>query len=202
MGIHQMSQLSLFSSHISAASGIQGLRYIPNWITPSEETGLISIIDQQPWLTDLKRRVQHYGYRYDYKARNVTQNLYLGALPDWLWSLARELVNQDLFQGIPNQVIINEYLPGQGIASHTDCIPCFGETIASLSLGSSCRMDLSKEAEKQSLILEATSLLVLSDSARYEWQHGIAGRKIDKHDGRIFYRTRRLSLTFRSVIGQ
>jgi hypothetical protein len=28
-------------------------------------------IDAQPWLGDLKCRVQHYGYRYDYQARGA-----------------------------------------------------------------------------------------------------------------------------------
>lgn len=197
-----MSQLSLFASTAYATPGIQGLRYIPDWITPHEEAGLISIIDQQPWITDLKRRVQHYGYRYDYKARNVTRDLYLGTLPDWLQSLVNELVNQELFKAIPDQVIINEYLPGQGISPHTDCIPCFGKTIASLSLGSSCVMDFFKGAEKHSVVLRRNSLLILSDSARYEWQHGIAGRKTDKLGGSIIHRMRRISLTFRNILHQ
>jgi alkylated DNA repair dioxygenase AlkB len=42
-------------------------------------------------------------------------------------------------------------------------------------------MDFSKWGEKHSLLLEKNSLLVLSDSARYEWKHGIAGRKADKY---------------------
>ncbi len=197
-----MSQLSFFATPLSAVPKIQGLCYIPAWISLSEEARLISIIDQQPWFSDLKRRVQHYGYRYDYKARNVTKDLYLGALPCWLQPVARELVSQGLFEAIPNQVIINEYLPGQGISPHTDCIPCFGKTIASLSLGSPCVMDFSKDTEKYSVVLEPNSLLVLSDSARYEWQHGIAGRKTDKLDGQTTNRMRRLSLTFRNVINQ
>lgn len=197
-----MTQLSLFSSQASPALKINGLRYIANWITPDEEAALISIIDQQPWITNLKRRVQHYGYRYDYKARNVTHDLYLGALPEWLVSLAERLVTEGLFKNIPDQVIINEYIAGQGISPHIDCIPCFGETIASLSLGSPCIMDFSKDSEKHALTLEPHSLLILSGNARYAWQHGIAGRKTDKHDGKTIHRTRRLSLTFRNVTFQ
>ncbi len=202
MGVQKMSQLVLFTGNASAIPNINGLSYIPDWISPDNEAELISIIDQQPWACDLKRRVQHYGYVYDYKARNVTRDLYLGELPDWLQSLAQKLVSDGLFQTTPDQVIINEYLPSQGISPHIDCIPCFGRTIASLSLGSLCVMDFCKVAEKHSLMLQPSSLLVLSDSARYEWQHGIAARKTDKHDGEIISRTRRLSLTFRTVIHQ
>jgi hypothetical protein len=53
---------------------ISGLTYIPDFITPIQETKLLNIIDQQPWLTDLKRRVQHYGYKYDYKSRSITSD--------------------------------------------------------------------------------------------------------------------------------
>lgn len=197
-----MSQLALFTGSASTAPNIDGLSYISNWIAPNTEAELISTINQQPWITDLKRRVQHYGYAYDYKARNVPRDLYLGTLPDWLQILAQKLASDGLFQAVPDQVIINEYLPGQGISPHIDCIPCFGKMIASLSLCSPCVMDFCKNTEKYSQILEPCSLLVLSGSARYEWQHGIAGRKTDKHNGRIINRARRLSLTFRNVINQ
>lgn len=33
-----------------------------------------------------------------------------------------------------DQAIINEYLPGQGIAAHVDCEPCFGDEIGVVSL--------------------------------------------------------------------
>ncbi len=202
MGIQKMNQLALFTGSASSVPDIAGLSYISNWIAPDREVELISMIDQQPWMTDFKRCVQHYGYRYDYKARNVTRELYIGALPDWLQPLAEKLASDGLFQAVPDQVIINEYQPGQGISPHIDCIPCFGKTIASLSLGSTCVMDFCKDTEKNSMMLERRSLLVLSDSARYEWQHGIAGRKTDKHNGQTIHRIRRLSLTFRNVINQ
>lgn len=41
---------------------IPGLMYIPSYINPEVEKELINIIDEQTWITDLKRRVQHYGY--------------------------------------------------------------------------------------------------------------------------------------------
>ena len=37
---------------------------------------------------------------------------------------------------------------------------------------------------KEGLLLEPRSLLVLSDEARYEWEHGIAPRKRDVWQGR------------------
>jgi alkylated DNA repair dioxygenase AlkB len=185
----------------SAYSAVSGLSLLPDFITEAEERELLSVIDQQPWLTDLQRRVQHYGYRYDYTARQVTADLYLGALPDWLQPLATRLHCEGLFASSPDQVIVNDYQPSQGIAPHVDCIPCFGDTIASLSLGSGCLMDFthSNTAQKNSLFLSSRSLLMLQGDARYRWQHGIAKRKSDVVDGFKMQRGRRVSLTFRSV---
>ena len=62
---------------------IQGLRYVPDYLDQEAHERLVEVLDGQPWLGDLSRRVQHYGYRYDYKARKVDASLYLGPLPDW-----------------------------------------------------------------------------------------------------------------------
>ena len=192
---------SLFEEAAPVAPTIAGLSYIADYIDESTEAALLEVIDGQPWMNDLKRRVQHYGWRYDYKARNVTSGLRIGQPPDWLQSYAVRLQQGGLFAEIPDQVIINEYQPGQGISAHIDCVPCFAGTIASLSLGSPCVMDFthSNTGEKSSLLLEPRSLLVLGGDARYVWQHTIAGRKTDRRNGQIIQRTRRISLTFRKV---
>ncbi len=183
-------------------SSIPDLTCIPHYITPFEETNLLRIIDNQPWMTDLKRRVQHYGYRYDYKARRATEDLKIGELPEWLKSYTEALSDNSLFDAPPDQVIINEYLPGQGISPHIDCVPCFGEKIASLSLGSACIMKFTNTQthEKIPLLLEPCSLIILSGDARYTWQHGIPARKTDNYHGMKFSRNRRVSLTFRNML--
>lgn len=186
----------------AGVTDIAGLTYIPNAIDEQVEQRLISIIDTQPWLSDLKRRVQHYGWRYDYKARTVTPELKLGPLPDWLTSLTEQFHAYRLLPELPDQVIINEYQPGQGISPHIDCVPCFEETIASLSLGSPCIMEFihAKTQQKIPIMLDPRSLIVLAGDARYLWQHTIPGRKSDKWGDTLMYRSRRLSLTFRNVI--
>jgi hypothetical protein len=40
----------------------------------------------------------------------------------------------------------------------------------------------------------------MKGEARYDWLHGIAGRKTDIFEGRSIPRGRRVSLTFRNVI--
>lgn len=197
----KIQQAELFEE-VEAMPDIVGLSYIPDFIDAEAEAALIRNADTQPWLLDLKRRVQHYGYRYDYRARNVTPESRLGDIPQWLQPYCDRLKDNGVFQTIPDQVIVNEYQPGQGISAHTDCIPCFGPVIASLSLGSACVMDLinSKSGAKLSILLEPRSLLILSDDARYDWQHAIAARNTDRYNGQmIIQRSRRLSLTFRTM---
>lgn len=171
--------MDLFYSEIP---NIQGLTYTPNYITTEQEQLLISQIDKQTWLNDLKRRVQHYGYKYDYKARKITSDLKIGNIPDWL-------------QILPNfdQVIINEYLTGQRITPHIDCIPCFSDTICSLSLLEPCEMILERDNIKYSIILEPRSLLAFQGEARYKWRHSIPQRKSN-------IKNRRVSITYRKVI--
>ena len=53
--------------------------------------------------------------------------MFLGELPEWLDNIAGRLYRDKLFKIKPDQAIINEYNPGQGITSHIDCIPCFGD---------------------------------------------------------------------------
>jgi len=71
--------------------GINGLIYIPNYISSEMHDWLFCMIENQDWDTSLKRRVQHYGYRYDYKKRIVTQDMYIGKLPQWLESRSRKI---------------------------------------------------------------------------------------------------------------
>lgn len=179
-----------------------GLLYLPDFVDEPYESDLLETIDRQPWCADLRRRVQHYGYRYDYQSRTIRPEMYLGTLPPWLEILAYRLVSQSLFPVAPDQVIVNEYLPGQGIAAHVDCVPCFSETIASLSLGSSCVMYFTNNVTHQKVpwFLGQRSLVVLAGEARYDWKHGIAPRRSDDFNGRRALRGRRVSVTFRKVI--
>lgn len=141
---------------------IPGLKYTPNYISNTQELELLNIIDAEPWITDLKRRVQYYGYKYDYKSRSIDHSYYLGPLPEWLMVICEQLYSEGIFRDLPDQVIVNEYMPGQGIAPHIDCEPCFGDTICSLSLASSCLMEFSKDDIKAYRLLEPRGLLILS----------------------------------------
>lgn len=192
----QLSQLSFFQHELPS-----GLKYLPDFVSGEEADDLEHKIDAQPWRNDLKRRVQHYGYRYDYKARQAWEEDYLGSLPLFLQILAERLSHADHFGPVPDQVIVNEYMPGQGISAHVDCRPCFGDVIASLSLLSSCvmRLENRKISQQVDLALEPGSLLVLSGEARHVWTQTIPARKSDTVNGQKHPRSRRLSATFREM---
>jgi len=177
---------------------IIGLRYIPNFITDLQHDFIVKEIDEQPWSNELKRRVQHYGYKYDYTRKMINESMKVESLRNWMKLYGRSFVNKEIFQSAPDQVIVNEYQPGQGIAKHIDCQPCFGETIASLSLLSSCVIEFMSRDKKSKLelVLEPKSLLILEKQARHNWFHGIPARLMD---GEVT-RGRRVSVTFRTVI--
>lgn len=183
---------------------IEGLTYLPNWISQTEHDNLLQEIDKMPWETTLKRRVQQYGFRYDYrKAKNMVmshKDNYIGPLPEFLQQVATRLFDEKIFTEIPDEVLVNEYLPGQGIANHIDCLPCFDDTVVSLSLGSQCIMDLKKEDKTIYKHLEKNSILILKGESRYEWSHGIRANKSDIINGKWINRTRRVSVTFRKTI--
>lgn len=198
-------KLSLENLPKSEYLEISGIKYIPHYVKADEQNHLLNLVDQQVWSTDstnFERRIQQHGYRLDYKQGVLVASRFLGALPDWADSIARRIYSDGLTATVLDQLTVNEYLPGQGVRNHIDCVTCFGDTIISLSLGSSCVMDFThcKTKEKASIVLLPGSLLVMQGAARYDWTHGVAARDRDNCQGREFVRTRRVSLTFREAL--
>ena len=142
-----------------------------DYVTAEGQTDLLGLINARPWLADLQRRVQHHGYRYDYKVA-VGRSL---DVPRAAPRLVRRMSDEGLADEVPNQTIVNEYRSCQGIATHVDCVPCLGATILSLSLGSPCVVGFSRrtKGERVPLLVEPVSLLFMRGAARYAWRHGI-----------------------------
>jgi alkylated DNA repair dioxygenase AlkB len=124
--------------------------------------------------------------------------MYLGPLPEFAIFVADKLMQRGLLAQMPDQAIVNEYVPGQGISAHVDCEPCFKDTIATVSFGWAYEMDFSNRttAERKSVMLEPGSALVMRGDARYQWLHEIKARKSDHG----IARQRRVSLTFRNML--
>ena len=179
---------------------IPGLTYAPGFLDESAQASCLRIADAGRWDTTLSRRTQQFGWRYDYRKAAISWEDRLGDLPDWLYLLGRRMTRLGWFDRQPEQVIINEYLPGQGIAMHTDSV--WGPVVVTISLGDDWQMDFVNphnppppDVASPSITLERGSALVLAGEARYAWRHGIAPRK---YDG-AYRRQRRVSLTFRTL---
>ncbi len=175
-----------------------GARIVPDFITPAEEERIILRISQASWLTDLSRRVQHYGFRYDYSGGGSREPA--APFPPWVEVMAERL--QPLFGTVPVQCIVNEYRPGQGIGIHADHRD-FGPIVASLSLASGWPMRFrpcdrrpyaaGAQPGDEIAVLPRRSVLLLAGDARHRFMHGIDRAMSARETGT------RLSATFRTL---
>jgi len=177
-----------------------GLVYISDWLSADEHDLVVAEIDSNIFETSLMRRVQHYGARYEYKSAEVAELGSAPQIPPVMTIIGERLVTQGLFDRPPEQVIVNEYLLGQGITSHVDK-SSFGPAVATISLIESWPMTFKnlKSNEEFELLLEVKSLAVMTKQSRFDWSHEIRKRKFDNLGGLKIRRGRRLSLTYRTI---
>lgn len=180
---------------VTMSEGIAGLRYVSDFLEPAAHDLLLGAVDQEPWLTSADHRVQIYGYRYNHVLREACP---AASLPHWANELAQRLFREGVVPAVPDQLVINDYPPGTGIFPHVDQA-VFGETVASLSLGSTCVMQFthSESQRVEHRLLEPRSALILSGDARWVWRHEIPARLVDEWQGQRRSRSRRVSLTYR-----
>jgi len=180
-------------------TAVPGLFLYPDFIDEVKEKELLKEIDSQVWVVDYQRRLQYYGFRneldspYDLIPFSIP-------IPKQIYLLSQEIVERNLLQLQPDQVIINEYQPGEGIKPHKDR-NYFENQICGVNLGSSCIMKFirGKNLEIVDVEIPRRSLYVMQDDARKKWSHSIPPRKKDNVDGNIQYRARRVSITYRKV---
>ena len=189
--------MSLFSEFNAPADPPPGLSYQPDFITAEEEQRLIAWIDAQPWETELSRRRQFYGGSYGTNSTEKT-----APMPDLLAGLAQRLTHEGLVQVEPDRCLINEYLPGQGIAAHVDYHPQFGDEVTMISLLDDYPMRFAEVCGTREfeIWLARLSVCVFRGPARYDWTHEIARRMADPvPGGGRKKRARRVSITFRKA---
>jgi alkylated DNA repair dioxygenase AlkB len=176
---------------------IAGLQYVSEYLDRETHDRLLTAVHLQPWQTSNAHGVQVYGYHYNHKRRAAYR---IGELPAWASDLAQRLWREGFLPSVPNQLVANDYRPGEGIFAHVDQA-VFGDTIVSVSLGSTCVMRFSNsEGERtEELLLEPRSVLVLSGDARWAWKHEIPARAVDRWQDQERPRSRRVSLTFRVI---
>ena len=179
----------------------RGIQYVPNFISEMEEAHLIAHLDHGAWDCTYKRRRKHFGKAYHPVGRAPMAGVYPGPLPNWLEEISSRLRVSGYFRTLAPHSLVNEYLPGQGIADHTDADDGHTLRVASLSLGSGAEMRFTDpDGRRHPLYLERRSLVVFDGPVAQTWMHGIPGRLADKQGGLTLARTRRISLTFREAV--
>ncbi|GAA4201534.1 alpha-ketoglutarate-dependent dioxygenase AlkB [Pedobacter jeongneungensis] len=160
---------------------------------------LLQEIDKQIWVVDYSRRLQYYGYRNELEEPYQLISIPL-SIPQQIHRLSEELVNKELLDLQPDQVIINEYLPGEGIRPHKDR-NYYENQICGVNLGSGCIMRFIKGKNLEVIDIEMPqrSMYIMQDDARKKWTHGIPPRKKDNINGILVKRERRVSVTYRKV---
>ncbi|WKA11090.1 hypothetical protein VitviT2T_028621 [Vitis vinifera] len=185
------------------------LFYIPDFITDYQQTQLLNNIYQAPvskWKSLKNRRLQNWGGVVHEKGL-LSQDL-----PTWLTRITERIFEESgLFPSAINHVLINEYLPNQGIMPHQDG-PAYFPVVAILSLGSPVVMDFTphsrlrldtNDAEDKnsddksfeietkkwlddhhpfSILLMPRSLLIFKDEMFSEYLHGIKDSEVQQYD--------------------
>jgi len=180
-------------------TAVPGLFLYPDFIDEALEAQLLNEIDSQTWIVDYLRRLQYYGYRNELdKPYDLIE--FPVAMPPLIEQLSQKIVAQGIVLLQPDQVIINEYFPGEGIKPHKDRA-YYENQICGVNLGSSCIMRFIRGANLEVIDVEIPrrSLYVMQDDARKKWKHGIPPRKKDVVAGHVQLRERRVSITYRKV---
>jgi len=130
--------LNELQSHL--IPGTDSAYYLPEFIQDEEEHYLIRKItetSQQKWRNLPNRRLQIWGGELSAKSTLIPQDfpVFVNSFPDILQRIRDTGAFTLSPHAEPNNIILNEYLPGQGIMPHEDG-PSYHPVVATLSLGS------------------------------------------------------------------
>jgi alkylated DNA repair dioxygenase AlkB len=171
-----------------------GITYFDTWLAPAEGAEVLHTIesfDPSAWNEVLfrgviaKRRAIYFGHDYDTTSRKSKS---IGPMPEWLSKLARRA---ETAAGLEPRAfaaaLLWRYPEGSGIGWHRDA-PAFGNTVVSISLGATGRMQFRRdrggqelEDNKYELQLQPNSLVIIQDEARYNWQHRVVPVKTTRY---------------------
>ncbi|KAL0030888.1 hypothetical protein WJX77_011841 [Trebouxia sp. C0004] len=180
---------------------VPGLTLVKDFVSEEEEQALLGCAEEGQWETLARRRVCHFGYKFEYQSRNVDPQKLIQQFPAALQPVLERLQHlQDMPQ--VDQCTVNEYTAGVGLSPHIDTHSAFTGAIASLSLAGPAVMEFRQGGECEAVLLPPRSLLIMAGPARYCWHHYIPHRKADPVQGCLLPRApRRTSFTFRKVRG-
>jgi alkylated DNA repair dioxygenase AlkB len=168
----------------------EGFFYFPDFLSIAEEQQLIEAVSALELRSlvfqgfTAKRKVESYGYDYDFDKRSISKGKPIPSMLDFLIAKVAEFLSfapADL-----EEILVTEYPEGSVINWHRDAPPF--DTIIGVSLLSECKFRLRPyEKSKQgrgatlSLNLEPRSLYIIRGSARSDWEHSIAPVKKQRY---------------------
>ncbi|KAF0688281.1 Aste57867_20151 [Aphanomyces stellatus] len=185
---------------LDPSSYVPGLLIYKDFISPEQEMLLLAELDKSEWKNDVRaRQVQHFGYVFNYKTQKCDESTPLDDMPPFCRSLIDQMPST--FDGTPDQITANEYLPGQGISAHIDTHSAFTASIGTLSLGHASVMEFRhpEDGRCEAFLLEPRALYIMTGASRYQWTHCVQPRLFDVVDGQKVPRARRVSITFRKL---
>lgn len=187
---------------------IKGFYYFKNIIDEKTGADIYFFLNTQEWkgisASFNGRKIQQYGYEYNYSTRQDSDYKKIEDIPEILLHLQQigiqkiknELANPEEFNACTlNQCIVNKYESKQGISAHIDK-ETFGTAIVCFTLGSGTTVTFSNNCEKVEKYVEPNSLYIMTGRSRYSWKHEIIPRAADNG----VKRETRISVTFRTVI--
>ncbi|XP_045465810.1 alpha-ketoglutarate-dependent dioxygenase alkB homolog 6 [Harmonia axyridis] len=154
--------------------------YIPNFISVEEENEILKNVYSAPkpkWTYLSNRRLQDYG-GVPHKRGMIPEKI-----PHWLNKYMDRIRNLGVFEGtLPNQVLVNEYMPGQGIMPHLDG-PLFHPIVTTISCGSHTILNfLNNDVIRNKvceLLLERCSLVIIKNDMYTKYLHSIDEKESD-----------------------
>mmetsp|Transcript_6325 Transcript_6325/g.8290 ORF Transcript_6325/g.8290 Transcript_6325/m.8290 type:complete len:285 (+) Transcript_6325:57-911(+) len=193
------------------------LYYIPDFITLEDEACLWKQIHSEAavWTELRSRRLQCFS--------SIHQDKATQSFPKYIQNLVDAFIKAGIFQrdNPPNHVLLNEYIPGEGIMHHTDGEK-YQSHVACISLNSPCvfsfierqkTADIGTRRPKvvSKLLLEPRSVIVFKNEVYLNTLHGLnavekerCGRIDNVHlvsegvqEDTIISRGVRVSITFR-----
>jgi alkylated DNA repair protein alkB family protein 8 len=139
---------------------IEGLSVIENFISEEEEEALLNTYgndDNPAWKESLNRRVQHYGFPFNYRTLMVDYTKPTLPLSSLAKVMADKVEHHDLertgksvIEESINQLTINEYWSNQGIASHIDTEVCFGSKLFVINICGDIVMTMTRKSSSSS----------------------------------------------------